>query len=445
MRARLLLLVALAGCGRDLSIPPLPHDDGVRPRALTDVGVEAALAQGVLNVLWRVEPIELDRTLGHTTGVAVLRRDGDAPIDPPEDGAPLAQGRLVGSALVVFVTEDPQLTFFDDAGARRGRQYTYGIVAHNSAYLWGPVTTARGALPPLSPVAVVAGENPRSGVEVTWNLPAEGVALSALVVRGQDEEPLEAPLDQVPYAVGQQLGAGKVVYAGEEERYVDEAVRAGVEYHYDVYAVGEGFVYSLARSASFELPPPPFAAAAALPRVAGPRTQIEVEFTLERALVPLEHAPSVTVAGRAAHRDDAAGLEHPVYRFLYDVDGTEPEGEAVVEIAVEDYTGVATRRLPVSFDFTPPRLEQVVTGGGPFHQGEELSLEVTADEPMGSLLAFVLGAPMACAATPDDRVWLCRYLVNGNEPAGPQGVALAFTDRAGNGATAFQADAFEVE
>jgi hypothetical protein len=444
MRWRLLLLVAMAGCGRDLSIPVAPHDDAVRPRAPAGVAAEPAPARGVVNVLWNLEPQELERATSHTTGLVVLRRDGVGEVQPPPDGAPIAEGRLSGNAVVVFVTDDVQLSFFDDAGARRGHLYTYAVVGHNSAYLWGPVATTVGALPPLAPVAVTADEDPESGIEVSWNLTSEGASLQALVVRNEGAELTERPLDGVPYAVGQTLGTGRVVFAAAGERYVDTSVRAGVEYHYTVFAAGEGWVYSPARASTFTLEGPSFAAATVNPRIAGRRTQVAVEFTVARKLVELESPPVVKVAGRDARPDPDAGLAHPSYRFVYDVTGDEP-ADATADVHVQDYTGETVLQLPISFDFTAPQLLGVVSQGGPFRKGQELSLEVTADEPMGSLLAFVRGAPMACAATPDARVWTCTYVVTGIEPVGAQGVALAFTDRAGNGGTAWRDAAFVVQ
>jgi hypothetical protein len=256
---------------------------------------------------------------------------------------------------------------------------------------------------------------------------------------GDVPDPAPEPVEHRP---GETIGQATVVYAGPVEQFVDVAVSAGEDYRYAVYAVGEGFVASSPREAAFTLEPPSFAAAAVSPPTASARTELEIDFTLARQVKLSPGTPRVTVAGRAARLELAA---LPSYHFVYDVVGDEPEGPAQVEITVADYTGEVTRALPITLDFTPPVLQSWQVEGGPFHAGDDVTLEITANEPVGSLLAFVVGAPMACAGSPDGKQWLCRYVVTGTEPKGAQGVSLAFTDLAGNGATAFVSGAFAVQ
>src|SRR5690606_6321019 len=138
---------------------------------------------------------------------------------------------------------------------------------HNSAHLWGPVATARGALAPSAPVAVAAREDPEGGIEVTWNLPDDGARPSALLLRAEGAPVDTAPPDEFPFQVGEVVGNARVVFAGNGERHVDTGVRAGIEYHYAVHAVGEGHIHSPARQVHFTLLQPRLSEARVHPEV----------------------------------------------------------------------------------------------------------------------------------------------------------------------------------
>jgi hypothetical protein len=114
--------------------------------------------------------------------------------------------------------------------------------------------------------------------------------------------------------------------------------------------------------------------------------------------------PILTIGARALVRDTS--VSPPSYRYQYVADGSEPEGEATLQLTAADKAGNQIGPLtfhPFSFDFTPPAVRSAsvhylpgaanpLTSVTRATAGTTITVSLSSDEPLGAARSPVLSA-----------------------------------------------------
>lgn len=173
---------------------------------------------------------------------------------------------------------------------------------------------------------------------------------------------------------------------------------------------------------------------------------VTVLFTVSEVLAAL---PTATIGGRAALVTNTGGLN---YSAVLTVNGTEPEGVALISINYSDAAGnVAsaanadiTNGSSVTFDFTTPTLNPLTISSNNANNalakiGNTVTVSFTASELLVSPTGTIGGGAAAVTNTGGLNYTATR-IIDGTEPEGIAALTLNFSDASGNAGSAANVD-----
>lgn len=172
---------------------------------------------------------------------------------------------------------------------------------------------------------------------------------------------------------------------------------------------------------------------------------VTVLFTANEALAAM---PTATIGGRVAAVSSLGGLD---YNATLTIDGTEPQGNAIIALNYADASGNGgsssnaniTNGSSVTLDFTQPSLNPLAIGSNNANTsfakvGNTVTISFTSNELLNSPSATIGG--MAAAISNVGLNYTATRTVDGTEPQGLAAIVVNYTDVAGNAASATNAD-----
>jgi ELWxxDGT repeat protein len=195
---------------------------------------------------------QVNFTASDATRYIVIRREGSAPVEIPDDGAAYADNVVIGSSVVTYTTNVAGITSVTDgigttAPMTPGVTYYYAIygynassaVALNANYLTpAPLTGSVDILalaPSAQPTVLTFPTVTSSSVSGSFTA-ATGSPTGYIVVRRQGTAPTGSPAPGTTYTAGDPLGDGTIVYVGTESTFNDTGLSSETAYHYKVFS-----------------------------------------------------------------------------------------------------------------------------------------------------------------------------------------------------------------